>query len=442
MSFFPSLRRHLAHLAAPALLLLTIVPVQAEVEFQQITSPQGIEAWLVEDYTVPIVTIRFAFEGGSTQDPEGKEGLANLMTALFDEGAGTLNSDAFQIALDAAGAEMGFSASLDAVYGSMRMLADQRNEALALLKLAIEAPRFDPDPVDRMRAQILSGIAMAAQDPSTAAQRLWTETLYGDHPYARRFEGTPQSLATITPDDLHAFHDAVFARDNLHVAIVGAIDAETAAETLDLLFGALPQQADLVQVPDIRPALGEELQVEYPLPQTNINMAFPGISQDDPDFFAAMVMNEILGGDSVLSRLTEEVREKRGLTYNVGSSLLNLQHANALIVNTSTRADRTTETLEVIEDVIARLVEEGPTDAELAAAKQYIIGSAALQEFRSSLAIASTLVGLQLWDLNIDFLPRRTELINAVTAEDVKAVAERLLDTEPTTLLLGPVPES
>lgn len=438
MSFFRLLPRSLA--MASALLLLALAPARAEVQFQRITSPGGIEAWLVEDYAVPIVTIRFAFEGGTTQDPAGKEGLANLMTALFDEGAGDLDSEAFQIALDAAGAEMGFAADLDAVYGSMRMLADQRDEALDLLKLAIQEPRFDQNPVDRMRQQILSGIAVAAQNPATAAQKLWSETLFGAHPYARPSEGTPETLATITPDDLRTLHRASFARDNLHVAIVGAIDAETAAATLDLLFGGLPETADLVEVPDITPVLGQDLQVDYPLPQTSIYMAYPGIPLDDPDFFATYIMNEILGGGSVLSRLTEEVREKRGLTYGVGSSLLNLQHANALVVNTSTRADRAAETLALVEDVIARLAAEGPTEAELASAKKYLIGSAALQELGSSQAIASTLVGLQLWDLGIDFLPRRAELIGAVTADQVKAVAARLLGARPTILLLGPKP--
>lgn len=438
MTMFPTLRRRLALVVAPVLLLLSILPAQAEVQFQQVTSPKGIKAWLVEDYAVPIVTIRFAFDGGSTQDAAGKEGTANLITALFDEGAGDMDSDSFQIALDAAGAEMGFAADLDAIYGSMRLLADQRDEALDLLKLAIETPRFDQNPIDRMRSQILSGIAADAQNPATAAQKLWNQTLFGDHPYARPVEGTPETLATITADDLRAFHKAIFARENLHVAIVGAIDAETAAATLDMLFGALPEKPALVAVPDIAPDLGQDLAVDYPLPQTSIFMAYPGITIQDPQYFAATLMNEILGGGSVLSRLNEEVREKRGLTYGVSSSLLNQQHSNTMMLTTSTRADRATETLEVIGDVVARLVAEGPTEQELASAKKYLIGSAALRELSSSQAIAGTLIGLQMWDLDIDFLPRRAELINAVTVDDVRAVAIRLLGGKPTTLLLGP----
>lgn len=435
MTFLSTLRR-IAFIAP--VLLLTSLPAQAETEFQQITSPGGIKAWLVEDYAVPIVTIRFAFDGGTTQDAPGKEGTANLITALFDEGAGEMDSETFQIALDAAGAEMSFSANSDTIQGSMRLLADQRDAALGLLKLAIEEPRFDQNPIDRMRAQILSGIMADAQNPATAAQKLWRETLFGAHPYARPLEGTPETLAGITAEDLRAFHKSVFARENLHVAIVGAIDAETAAKTLDDLFGALPENPDLTPVEDISPALGQDLAVDYPLPQTSIFMAYPGIAFDDPDYFAATLMNQILGGGSVLSRLNDEVREKRGLTYGVSSGLLNQPHSNLLMLNTSTRADRAGETLGVIEDVVARLVAEGPTEQELASAKKYLIGSAALQEFSSSQAIASTLIGLQLWDLDIDFLPRRTELINAVTVEDVKAVAQRILGNRPTTLLLGP----
>lgn len=423
---------------APLVLLLAILPAQAEVQFQEVTSPSGIKAWLVEDYAVPIITIRFAFDGGSTQDPAGKEGMANLITALFDEGAGDLDSESFQIALDTAGAEMGFAADFDAIHGSMRLLADQREDAVGLLKLAIESPRFDQNPIDRMRAQILSGIAAAAQNPATAAQTLWNYALYGDHAYARPSEGTPETLATITAADLRAFHAALFARDNLHVAIVGAIDAQTAAATLDQLFAALPAQAKLTPIPDIDPALGQDLVVDYALPQTSIFMAYPGVAQDDPDFYAAHILAEILGGGSVLSRLNDELREKRGLTYGVSASLFNRRHAQGLSITTSTRADRTAETLDVIAAVVGKMAADGPTEAELASVKKYLIGSAALQELGSSQAIASTLVGLQLWDLGIDYLSKRDALIDAVTVADVKAVAARLLGTVPAILTLGP----
>ncbi|UJW87682.1 insulinase family protein [Devosia sp. SL43] len=427
----PMLRRALF----AALFILPALPAHAEVAFQQITSPKGISAWLVEDYSVPIVTIRFSFMGGTSQDPEGKEGLANLMTYMFDEGAGDLTSEPFQIALDTAGAEMGFAADLDAVHGSMRMLADQRDESLALLKLAIESPRFDVEAVDRMRDMALSDLIAAAQDPSTEANRLWTETLYGDHPYARPIAGTVETVTALTPDDLRAFHKAMFARDNLYVGIVGAISADEAAATLDLLFGNLPQQPDLTPVSDIVPTYGQSLKIDYDLPQTAIYLAYPGIKRDDPDFLAASLMNQILGGDSFTSRLTAELREKRGLTYNIGSSLQTFEHADALIIGTATR---TTEALAIIEDVVAEMATNGPTEAELAAVKKYAIGSYAINELASSSTIARTLVGLQMKGLGINYVSDRTRQIEAITLDQVKAVAARLLGTKPTVLMLGP----
>ena len=437
MTIFRSFRALLVTFAV----LLGTAPAFAAVEFQEITSPGGIDAWLVEDYSVPIITIRFAFEGGATQDPIGKEGLSDLITALFDEGAGDLDSEAFQIRLDDAGAEMAFASDLDAVYGSMRLLADQRDEALGLLKLAIQQPRFDQNPIDRMRAQLVSGLRAAARNPRTAAQKMWAQAIYGDHPYARPREGTPETLAAVTADDLRAFHQAVFARERLHVGIVGAINAEDAERALDDLFGALPEKPNLRPVPDAALNLGQDLAVEYPLPQTSIYMAFPGVERTDPQFFAAYLMTHILGGDSLLSRLNQEVREKRGLSYGVSANLLNLEHANALVIGTSTNAERAGETLGVIKDVVAQMAADGPTPEELALAKKYVIGSYALNELSSSSAIANTIVGLQLRELGADYITERSTMLEAVGIEDVRAVAAQLLNTRPTTMLLGPKAE-
>ncbi|MDB5585449.1 MAG: peptidase protein [Devosia sp.] len=430
--------RFVSALAVALLTLFAVVPAQAEVVFQDVTSPKGIHAWLVEDYSVPLVTIRFSFAGGTSQDPVGKEGLANLMTSLFDEGAGDLDSDAFQIKLDDAGAEMSFSADLDGVYGSMRMLADQQPEAFGLLKMSVQNPRFDQNPINRMRSQIVSGILASAQRPETAANQQWAKTLYGDHPYARTSEGTIPGLTAVTADDLRTFHKAMFARANLHIGVVGAIDAETLKARLDQVFGDLPAEPALTPVADMVPKLGQDLAITYNLPQTTIYMAYPGVRRDDPDFFAAYVMNYILGGGDFSSRLFAEVREKRGLTYGISSSLQNADHADSLVIGTSTRADRAGETLKVIEDVIARLAKDGPTEAELASAKKYIIGSYAINSMSSSVAIANTLVGLQDVDLPIDYVARRPALINAVTLEQVKAAAVKLLTVKPTILLLGP----
>ncbi|MCR5858533.1 pitrilysin family protein [Mesorhizobium sp. J428] len=425
-----------------SLVLLFALPglsaAHAEVKIQDVVSSSGVRAWLVEDYTVPIVSIRFALRGGSTQDPVGKEGLANLMTGLFDEGAGDLDSDAFQLRLDDAGAEMSFSAGSDAIYGSMRMLAEGQDEAFALLRMAIQQPRFDAEPLNRIRDQIVAGIQASALDPSTKGEIAWREALYAGHPYARPDEGTEATLATITPDDVRQFHGRVFARGNMVVGVVGAIDAETLKRRLDELFGDLPAEPTLSPVVRAEPKFAQQINVASNLPQTTLQLAWPGIERNDPQFFAAYLMNHILGGGSFSSRLFEEVREKRGLTYGISSALVNRDYSSALVIGTSTRADRAAETLALIRSEVAKMAAEGPSQAELDFAKKYVIGAYAINNLDTSGAIARTLVELQLDGLGIDYIDRRTALIEAVTLDDVKAAAKRLLESEPAVMVLGP----
>ncbi|OQM75886.1 M16 family metallopeptidase [Manganibacter manganicus] len=419
-------------------LILPAITAHAAVDIQSVKSDKGITAWLVEDHSLPIVTIRFVFDGGSSQDPAGKEGLANLMTGLFDEGAGDLDSEAFQIKLDDVGAEMGFSETRDGIYGSMRMLSNRKDEAFSLLKLAVEKPRFDQQPIDRIRAQILSGIVAGERDPDTIAQKKWLRALYGDHPYGRVEEGTKDSIATVTADDLHAFHEAIFAKDGLHVAVVGDIDAATLKGKLDSVFGDLPQEQVLKPVADVAPRLGQQLQVTYDLPQTSLQLAYPGVKRSAPDFYAAALMNQILGGSDFTSHLFKQVREKRGLAYSVSSGLIDRDHSSMLFIATATRSDRASETLNVVRDTVRQMIETGPTEAELAAMKTYMIGAYAINNLDSSGSIAATLLELQLDRLGIDYIQRREALINGVTLNEVKAVAKKLLSVAPAVLIVGP----
>lgn len=437
----PCLSRPATRVLAVLLVLvaaLAAVPARADVDIQRVTSPGGVEAWLVEDYSVPIVAIRFAFKGGSTQDPAGKEGLANLMTGLFDEGAGDLDSDAFQLRLDDAGAEIGFSAGPDRVSGAMRMLAESQDEAFALLRMAIVEPRFDTVPLDRIRGQIVSGIQARALDPAAKSDIAWAEALYDGHPYARREEGTVETLAAITPDDLRAFHARIFARSNLVVSVVGAIDAETLGSRLDELFAGLPAEPSLVPIERADVKLDQQIRVDYDLPQTTLQLAFPGIQRNDPQFFAAYLMNHILGGGTFSSRLFTEVRERRGLAYGIGSSLANREYASALVIGTATRSDRAAETLALIRAEVQRMADEGPTAEELALAKKYVTGAYAINNLDSSSAIARTLIDLQVDKLGIDYIDRRVDLIDAVTLDDVKEAAKRLLTAEPAVMIVGP----
>jgi zinc protease len=424
-----------------ALALVTfpvVLVARADVDIQEVTSEKGVTAWLVEDYTVPIVTMRFSFSGGSTQDPEGLEGLADLMSGLFNEGAGDLEASAFQERLDDAGGEMSFDAGRDAIYGSMRMLVEDKDEVLDLLRMVVGEPRFDEDAVERARSRTLTGLMSRERDPQHRGRQAFARALYGDHPYARPGEGTPESLATITADDLHELHGRLFARSNLNVAVVGAIDAETLARDLDAVFGELPEEADLIEVDTIEPALGQEVIQEYALAQTTLQLVYPGLARDDDDFFAAFLMNHVLGGGSFSSRLFNEVREARGLTYGIGSGLRTDDYTHSLIIGTSTRPDRVDQALEIIKREVARMAEEGPTEEELEDAKRYLIGAYPINNLDSSSSVARTLVELQRNELGIDYISRRVDLINEVTREDVHRAAQRLLTDEPAILVIGP----
>lgn len=423
---------------ATALALTIAWPASAAVDIQEVRSESGVTAWLVEDYTIPMIAINFAFEGGSIQDPDGKGGLVNLMSALFDEGAGDLESNEFQEALDNAGAEMSFEASTDALYGSMRLLSDNKDEALDLLALAVNEPRFDENPVERMRQQILTGIRANSRDPQRQGMQQFARALYGDHPYALEREGTEETITTVTPDDLRAVHGDLLAKSNLHVAVVGAIDAETLKADLDRIFGDLPDEAELKDIPRVDPKLGEEVLYEFALPQSSLQLVYPGIERDDPEFFAAYLMNHILGGGTFSSRLFNEVREVRGLTYGIGSYLQNRDLSTAMTIATSTRADQVNEALSVIEDEVQKFIAEGPTEEELAKAKTYVIGAYAINNLDSSASIARTLLELQRDDLGIDYIDTRVADIESVTLDQAKASAQRLLSAEPSLLVIGP----
>ena len=407
------------------------------VTIQEVTSPGGVTAWLVEDYTVPVVTMNIAFRGGASQDPQGKAGLANLMSGLLDEGAGDLDSLAFQTRLEDLAVNLSFDAGKDAFYGNLRTLKQNQDEAFGLMRMALTEPRFDAEPVERIRGQILSGLRQAETDPGEIAGKTWAKTLFGDHPYGTPTEGTVESLPTIGADDLKAFAARTLARDNLYVAVVGAIDAATLAPALDTIFGALPETADLAAVPEVVPATGERVHVALAVPQTTIRLGGAGPKRDDPDFIPAYIADYIIGGGTFSSRLYEEVREKRGLAYSVGTGLVPYDRAGATIAAAATRADAAQTTIDIMTGEIRAFAEKGATAEELASAKDYLVGNYALR-FDASQKIARQLIGIQLDSLGIDYIVRRNDLIRAVTLEEVNRVARELYSEPMSEITVGP----
>ncbi|MCB1497770.1 MAG: insulinase family protein [Bauldia sp.] len=419
-------------LLAPALF-----PAAANaVTIERVVSPKGIVAWLVQEDAIPLIAMSFAFEGGSAQDPADKPGVANLLSGLLDEGAGPLDSKAFQKALEDDSISMSFDVGRDTFEGSLRTLVENRDEAAHLLKLALTEPRFDPEPVERIRAQILTGLKADQTDPGDLASRALMASLFPGHPYGRPSDGTIDSVASITREDLQDYFNKIVAKDNLAIAVVGAIDPGELATLLDEVFGDLPVKANRAGVAEAAPQAGGDTTIPMAIPQTVIQIAGKGLKRDDPDFIAASVAAYILGGGSFSSRLYEEVREKRGLAYSVYLGLVPLDHAGLVYVGTSTRADQADTVVDLIEREIRKFAEEGPTEKELADAKDYLIGSYPLR-FDTSQAIASQLLAIQLEGLGIDYINKRNDMIAAVTIEDVRKAAARLFTDDMTIVRVG-----
>ena len=322
---------------ALAFSVLMLAPASAATEVERVVSPLGIEAWLVRSPTAPLIAIDFAFRGGSSQDPTDKAGVASLVAGLIDEGAGDLDSRGFHEQLEANAIGLSFSASRDQFNGSLRTLLDRQDKAFDLTKLSLTAARFDADAVERIRSNLLSDLRRAETNPNQIASKQWWAVAFRGHPYERPVNGTQESVPTITPADLRDYTRRVFARDNLKIGIVGNVDAETAGKIIDRIFGSLPAKADLTPVAAANPqGLGRKIMIDLDVPQSVVMIGGEGIPIRDPDFMAAYIVNEILGGGSFASRLYKEVREVRGLAYSVYSGLVPLDHSAVFMSGTAT----------------------------------------------------------------------------------------------------------
>jgi zinc protease len=419
-----------APLAALVASVATLSSPANAMKIQTIKSPGGIEAWLVEEHAVPMMAMRFAFDGGSSQDPVGKEGLANFVTAMLDEGAGDISSREFQERMEDLSMRMSYEEAKDAFYGNFETLTANRDEAAKLLKIALNKPRFDQDAVDRIRAQLLAALVYAARDPDKVAQNEWYAMAFKGHPYARPANGTEETIASMTSGDLEGYRKRIFAKDTLKVVAVGDIDADQFGKLLDEVFGDLPAKADLTPVSKTAPVTGGKQEViEMNVPQSVAVFGLGAMPRKDPDFIPAFVLNQILGGGGFASKLMEEVREKRGLAYSVYTYVYPYQHASIFSGGVATRNDAMGQSLDVIRDELKKMAEQGPSQEDLDNAKNYLIGSYPLR-FDTNAKIATQLLGLKMDGFGPDYVENRNAMIAAVTLDDMKRVAKHLLETQ------------
>jgi zinc protease len=437
-----TLARSALALIASLTISLAAAPASAATKIQHLISPGGIEAWFVQDATVPLIAMEYAFGGGAAQDPADKPGVANMVASLIDEGSGDLDSKTYHERLDRRAIELSFSATRDYFRGSLRMLKDNKDEAFDLLHLALTSPHFDNADDERIRSQIISGLRRDTTNPTALAGRKFLEIAYGSHPYGRQASGTLESVPTITVADMKDYVRRVIAKDTLKIAVVGDVDPATLGKLLDQTFGSLPAKASLTPVPNVEATKPPQRAfVPLDVPQTVITFGGPGVTRHDPNFMAAYVVNHIVGGGGLSSRLYREVREKRGLAYSVFESLLWMDHSALFIGNTGTRADRAGESIDAVEKEIRRLAEEGPTQQELDEAKSYLKGSQMLQLDTSS-KLASGLLQYQLDRMPIDYLEKRNAIIDAVTLDDARKIARRIWGQGLLTVVVGRAPQA
>ena len=422
-------------LTAVAILVLVLPGTARALDITRVTSPGGLEAWLVEDHRNPILTLRFSFRGGESSDPVGKEGRARMVASLLDEGAGDLDSSAFQTALADNSITLRFNSRADRFGGRLVTLTETRDTAVDLLRLALTAPRFDAEPVARIRAQIEASLRRDLQNPRAITGRAWWAANFPDHPYGRPGDGTLDGVAAITRDDLTGFVADTLTRDALIVTAVGDITPEQLGTLVDQAFGALPEVSGAASVEDRVPAIsGETIVVETDIPQSQVIFGQPGLSRDDPDWYAASLLNRVMAG-GFGSRLTTEIREKRGLVYGVWAYLLPLDHAPLMMGGLATQNARVAESVELVRQEWARMAAEGPTQAELDTARTYTLGSFPLN-LTDSDGVAGILMSMRENGLPIDYLDNRREAFEAVTLEEARRVAARLYKPEALTVVV------
>lgn len=409
-----------------ALLLLGGIPGgYAAGRVEEVVSASGVRAWLLREPSIPFVSVAIRFLGGAAHDPEGLDGLSWLVAGLLDEGAGPYDSKAFRSALEDNAIRLSFDADRDWFSGELKTLNTTREFAFELLRLALTEARFDEEPVERIRQQILADLRRRETDPDYRAGRAWFAHAFAGHPYARPTRGSPATVERITSQDLRRCVASRLARANLFIGVAGDITAAELAPLLDRSFGDLPAQPELPTVQTTGPRTGGLLVDRMPIPQSVVTFGHGGIDRHDPDYYAAYVANYILGGGGFSSRLTAEIREKRGLAYSVYSYLHDARYAPLWLGGVATRNDQVATSIELIGQEAGRMAAGDVSEQELADAKTYLTGSFPLR-LTSNDRIAQMLVGMQAEELGIDYLDRRNAYIEAVTLEDVRRVSQRL----------------
>ncbi len=411
------------------LMILSCAGFARAMDIQEVVSDGGVTIWLVEEPSIPIVSVELQFAGGGTLDPDDKLGATTLMTGLLEEGAGDLDTLAFAKAVEDLAVRFSFSSNSDGVSVGATMLSENREASLDLLALALNEPRFDDTAMERVRAQLLASLRSDANNPDMIARERFRALAFAGHPYSRPAEGTSETVSALTVDDMRAAHARALVRSRVTVSVVGDITADEVGPMIDGLLAGLPEEGPARPGSVIAADTGEDIVVDFRTPQSVAVFGHSGLDREDPDFAAAFVVNTIVGGSGFDSRLGQEIRERRGLTYGIYTYLAPSDLGALYLGSVASANDRMAEVVRLVEEEWARVSEEGVTEMELDDAKRYLTGAYPLR-FTSNARIADALVGMQLANLPLDYVDTRNDLINSLTREEVNRVAKELFKPE------------
>ena len=414
--------------------------LRAAPEIESWQTGKGAQVLFVAAPDLPMVDVRVVFHAGSARDGE-RPGVASLTQSMLTQGAGEWDADAIAERLEAVGAKLGSGARRDMAYVSVRTLTRQPALDVALDTVAaiLTRPNFDPSDFERVRENTLVGLRRDEQDPGTVGKKAVYRQIFGSHPYAGDPSGTLESVATLKPEDLAAFHSRYYVARNAVVAIVGAVsreEAEAIAERVTVGLEAGAPASPLPPVPELKVGVLEEL--DYPSTQTHVYAGQPGMKRGDADYFPLYVGNHILGGSGLVSLLMEEVREKRGLSYSVYSYFLPMAERGPFLMGLSTKNEQAAQAREVLMDTVRRFREQGPSEEELSAAVKNITGGFPLR-IASNADVVQYLAMIGFYGLPLDYLDRFNEKVRAVTAEDIRDAFRRRVNPERfATVIVGP----
>ena len=423
---------------APSIPRILNVPLSGGVSGGGESSP-ALEAWFVPNHTAPVISLVVQFpKSGYAYDPEKKQGLAFLASQLLMEGAGSYDAIAFQQLLDANAIQLSADVDEDRLSIRVTTLREKANVAFALLRDVVAQPRFDAEAVDRLKVRIASDIRRLEESPSYLAGKLWRQTVYQDHPYHHSKRGEANSVSTLTREDLLAWQKQHLTSGSIQIAISGDTNETEVQRLLVPVVQSLPVQvADAAALPFSTMKLTPKpLVQQFKGPQTQFIFSYPGLTRQDPQYFTLMVLNQILGGQSMGSRLSGAIRDRGGMAYSV-NTVIDTNAASAMLMGFfSTRNARASEAFTLMMQEIVKLATGGATDEEVNNAKSYLIGSLPVQ-LDGTESMASFIAVLQRHELSRDYFTTRDAALQAVTRQDVNKLAHRMLLTIPMVVAVG-----